>query len=167
MQVFQKGSPITKDISEAILKLSENGNITRLEKECLTPLDECSSTTIETERLSLNSFWGIYLISGATSTICFLISLVRQQRNYRRHQQVDGGNIPIKIKALELARYLYNGQVKYSPGRVSNTTTTNVSSRDMPRMDEGNSSSWEFMSTSDAPDYVATSSPAEIEITTA
>lgn len=169
MQVFQKGSPVARDVSEAILKLSENGNITALEKQCLTPSDECSSTSIETERLSLNSFWGIYLISGVTSTICFLISLVRLQRNYQRHQQANGGDQSIKAKAFGLASYFYNGSPKYSPGRISTTTTTTtstVSTHDMPNPDEGNSSSWEFISTSDTAEHHDNSPPAEIEITT-
>ncbi|KAF4388853.1 glutamate receptor 2.7 [Cannabis sativa] len=171
--VFQKGSPLTKDFSNAILKLSEDGKITALEKECLTP-DECSSTSIETERLSLKSFWGIYLTSGVTSTICLLISLVRLQRNYRLHQQANGGCQSIKTNAFGLAKYFYNGQHIYSPGRVSpttttttTTTTTNVSNHDMPNLMVDNSSSWDFVNTSnEGLDHPDTSSPATVEITT-
>ncbi|XP_062095851.1 glutamate receptor 2.7-like [Humulus lupulus] len=163
--VFQKGSPLTKDLSEAILKLSENGNITTLQKQCLTPSDACPSTSLETERLSLNSFWGIYLTSGVTSTICLLISLVRLQRNYRRHQQSNGDSQSIKAKALGLAKYFYNGEHVYSPGTAS-ATTTNVSNHDMPDLTVDSSSSWEFASTSDASAHHDTSSPATIEITT-
>ncbi|PON77900.1 Ionotropic glutamate receptor [Parasponia andersonii] len=163
--VFQKGSPIARDVSEAILKLSENGNITRLERQCLTPLDECSSTTIETERLSLKSFKAIYILSGATSTICFLISLVRLLRNYPCHQQANGGNQTIKAKVLGLARYINNGEFKYSPGRVS-ITTTSVSSPDTSSPGEGSFSSWECVSTSDAAEHHDTSPRVEIEMPT-
>jgi ionotropic glutamate receptor len=56
MQAFQKGSPIARDFSESILKLSEDG-LTPLEDEWLTPSNECSVnvTSNRTEHLSLQS----------------------------------------------------------------------------------------------------------------
>ncbi|KAL5575315.1 hypothetical protein UlMin_017014 [Ulmus minor] len=163
--VFQKGSPIAIDVSEAILKLSENGNITLLEKKWLTPSDECSTmtNTNETQSLSLKSFWGIYLISGATSTIGFLLSLFRLQRSYRR-QQANGGNqtpsdkIGIGEKAVGLARYFYNGDVKYSPGRAATSTAS------MPHSDDLGSTRWEFVDLANAPEHLEASPRVEIEI---
>ncbi|KAL5575317.1 hypothetical protein UlMin_017016 [Ulmus minor] len=163
--VFQKGSPIAIDVSEAILKLSENGNITLLEKKWLTPSDECSTmtNTNETQSLSLKSFWGIYLISGATSTIGFLLSLFRLQRSYRR-QQANGGNqtpsdkIGIGEKAVGLARYFYNGDVNYSPGRAATSTTS------MPHFDDLGSTRWEFVDIANAPEHLEASPRVEIEI---
>lgn len=101
MQAFQKGSPIARIVSKAILELSENGTIRSLEKDWLTPSDECSSTSTtnkDTESLTLKSFWGIYLISGATSTICFLLALIRRQKlkNYQPNQQANGRNSILK-----------------------------------------------------------------------
>ncbi|KAL5576634.1 hypothetical protein UlMin_018333 [Ulmus minor] len=166
--VFQKGSPIARDVSEAILKLSENGNITLLEKQWLTPSDECSTstTTNETERLGLKSFWGIYLLSGATSTICFLLSIIRLHKNYRRDQQADGSNqtpsdkISIWKKSVGLARYFYTGEVKHSLGRAATFAAST------PRLDEWRSSRWEVVSTSDAPERLEASPTVEIEIPT-
>uniref|UniRef100_A0A2N9J0D7 Ionotropic glutamate receptor C-terminal domain-containing protein n=1 Tax=Fagus sylvatica TaxID=28930 RepID=A0A2N9J0D7_FAGSY len=56
--VFQKGSPIVRNFSEAILKLAENGIIRTLEDEWLTPQDECSDNiaSSEPESLGLQSF---------------------------------------------------------------------------------------------------------------
>ncbi|KAG7959071.1 hypothetical protein I3843_10G054300 [Carya illinoinensis] len=61
--VFQKGSPIARDFSEAILKLSENGDLRSLEDEWLIPPDECSTYTTSSrpESLNLQSFWVLYL----------------------------------------------------------------------------------------------------------
>ncbi|XP_062095850.1 glutamate receptor 2.9-like [Humulus lupulus] len=86
---FQKGSPIARIVSKAILELIENGSIGQLERKTLTPLEECSSTSStnkETDQsLSTKSFWGIYLMSGATSTICFLLALIRRLKNSQPH----------------------------------------------------------------------------------
>lgn len=169
VQVFQKGSPIAKDFSEAILKLSEDGNITSLEKRWLTPSNECSTnslTTNDTKSLSLRSFWGIFLISGATSTICFLLALARLQKNYRDHQRANGANQPTKNKTLGLARYFYNGKSNTSPERASPTTSFSFSANGMPSLDGWSSSRLESGSTSDATEHLGTSPPAEIQITT-
>ncbi|XP_024024754.1 glutamate receptor 2.7 isoform X1 [Morus notabilis] len=163
--VFQKGSPIAKDVSEAILKLSEDGNITSLVNQCLIPSDECSSedkTTNESQSLSLKSFWGIYLISGATSTICFLVSLVRLQYNYRRHRQTNVGNQSMKNMVFRLARHFHNGEASYSPGKVT-STSIDVSAPDLPSIDEWSSSRRDSVSTLDAPNHLNSSFPVKIE----
>jgi hypothetical protein len=83
MQAFQKGSPIARDFSESILRLLEDGKLTPLEDEWLTPSNECSVnvTSNRTEHLSLQSFRGLYLIYGVISTFCFLLSLIRPLTN--------------------------------------------------------------------------------------
>ncbi|KAK4858657.1 hypothetical protein QYF36_020040 [Acer negundo] len=113
--VFQKGSPIAADFSEAILKLSENGVLRSLEERWFAPSAECSVniTNNETESLTLSSFWGLYLISSGTSTICFIIFLVRLLRNYR-HGRQDASITSI----LRLARYKCNREGMQNPGRV-------------------------------------------------
>ncbi|PON57403.1 Ionotropic glutamate receptor [Trema orientale] len=96
---FQKGSPIARIVSKAILELSENGTIRELERNWLTPSGECSSTGTtnnETESLTLKSFWVIYLLSGATSTICVLLALIHPQKKNQPHQQANGGNQTLK-----------------------------------------------------------------------
>ncbi|KAG2683887.1 hypothetical protein I3760_10G054800 [Carya illinoinensis] len=92
--VFQKGSPIARDFSEAILKLSENGDLRSLEDEWLIPPDECStnSTSSRPESLNLQSFWVLYLTSFATSTICLLLSLIRIPESRQHHQDAFEGN---------------------------------------------------------------------------
>lgn len=128
--------------------MSEDGSLTELERRWLTPDDEhCSESIIskQNERLRLGSFWGIYLLSGASSTICFLISLIRLHRNYQSHR--EGNQSPISNKsiwekALSLATYYYNGD-------VANSAVGNGSSF----------SRWEFVSTFDVPDHIEASTP--------
>nr|POF21991.1 glutamate receptor 2.7 [Quercus suber] len=115
---FQKGSPIAKDFSEAILKLSEDGTLTGLEERWLSPSRECSTdqTSNDTDPLSIQSFWGLYLISVAISTICFLLSLIRLLQNYQHDQEAYQGNGTASSgsvwnKAVGLAKYFYNGEI--------------------------------------------------------
>ncbi|XP_050371260.1 glutamate receptor 2.7-like [Argentina anserina] len=73
---FQKGSPIARDFSKVILDLLENEEVRKLEDYWLTPNKRQTNTTYDMpESLSLKSFWGLFVISVATSTFCFLIAL--------------------------------------------------------------------------------------------
>ncbi|KAH1066120.1 hypothetical protein J1N35_031107 [Gossypium stocksii] len=108
MQVFQKGSPIAKDFSRAILQFSENEFLLSLEKEWFSPSLECSAgvtNSSTTDSLSIRSFWGLYIISGATSTLCFLFFSMHLLKKYYRHrvdnvdesQCLDQGNSSCQI----------------------------------------------------------------------
>ncbi|XP_059639017.1 glutamate receptor 2.8-like [Cornus florida] len=74
--VFQKGSPIATNVSEAILRLLEDGTLKRLEDEYFAPSSDCSNfqTTKSNGSLSLQNFWGLYVFYVATSTICYYSS---------------------------------------------------------------------------------------------
>ncbi|XWS18473.1 hypothetical protein CRYUN_Cryun32bG0046400 [Craigia yunnanensis] len=118
MQVFQKGSPIAIDVSKAILKLSEDGTLKSLEEKWFAPSPECSAnvTDSRTDSLNIHSFWGLYLISGATSTFCLLLFLTRSLKKYCRHQEDYVGNLSpvdesVWIKTIRVAKYLYYGEV--------------------------------------------------------
>ncbi|KAG6691220.1 glutamate receptor 2.7-like [Carya illinoinensis] len=122
--VFQKGSPIARDFSQAILRLFEEGKLKKLEDAWLTPSRECATdvTPSTPDRLSLESFWGLYLMSGVTSTICFLISLIRLHKRYQPQQEAFGGNAAPRDRmswkeAVRLARYFYKGENNI-PARV-------------------------------------------------
>ncbi|XP_022715796.1 glutamate receptor 2.7-like [Durio zibethinus] len=116
--VFQKGSPIATDVSRAILKLSEDGTLKSLEEKWFAPSPECSVnvTDSRTDSLSIHSFWGLYIISGATSTVCLLLFLTRLLKKYCRHQgdyvgNLSPVNVSVWIKAIRVAKYLYHGEV--------------------------------------------------------
>ncbi|TXG47513.1 hypothetical protein EZV62_026807 [Acer yangbiense] len=152
--VFQKGSPIAADFSEAILKLSENGVLRSLEERWFAPSAECSVniTNNETESLTLSSFWGLYLISGGTSTICFIIFLVGLLRNYR-HDKQDASITSI----LRLARYKCNREGMQNPGRVIIIAGTQDAN-------ELSSSRLEYPIPSDITDDLQESSESDIEM---
>ncbi|CAL1388436.1 unnamed protein product [Linum trigynum] len=74
---FQKGSPIARDFSEAILSLSEDGTLRKLEEEWFGPVTECPTS----DKLTLHSFVGLFSISAGTSTMCLIIFLIRLKRH--------------------------------------------------------------------------------------
>lgn len=163
-QVFQKGSPIAADVSKAILKLSENGELKTLEERWFAPSRECSSSATDndiTESLSLQNFWGIYIITGATSTICFLLFLFRLLKNYHHQQDEDRGNATpsdksVWGKTVTLARYIYHGETVIPGGSPISAPS--------PDVYEWNSSRREFTSPGDTPENLQPSPPAEIEV---
>ncbi|CAA3020627.1 glutamate receptor -like [Olea europaea subsp. europaea] len=67
---FPRDSPLAVDLSTAILKLSENGELQRIHDKWLSR-EGCSGQTNPTEvnQLPLTSFWGLFLICGI---VCFL-----------------------------------------------------------------------------------------------
>ncbi|KAK7302887.1 hypothetical protein RJT34_13784 [Clitoria ternatea] len=72
--MFQKGSPVAKDVSKAILHLSEKAELKSLEEKWLITTQDCPN---DTESLKLGNLWILYVISGATSTICLLLSTIQ------------------------------------------------------------------------------------------
>ncbi|WOG89774.1 hypothetical protein DCAR_0209013 [Daucus carota subsp. sativus] len=78
--VFQKGSPIAADASQAILTLLENGRLKQLEIEWFAPTSDCLTTQSheKTESLTWHSFWGLYLLSVGTSSLCYLVFVSHQ-----------------------------------------------------------------------------------------
>lgn len=71
---FPRDSPLAVDLSTAILTLSENGDLQRIHDKWLMH-SGCSSDTseLESDRLELKSFWGLFLICGLA---CFLSLLI-------------------------------------------------------------------------------------------
>ncbi|KAK1382201.1 Glutamate receptor [Heracleum sosnowskyi] len=124
--VFQKGSPIARDVSEAILIISENGVLEGLENKWFPSSTNCSGST-NTDNLTIQSFWGIYLISGVTSTVCLLIFIAKllvygKKKDLNEINQETGDN-PAEEgywrKAIALVKYVrYLRNNKISPVRA-------------------------------------------------
>ncbi|XP_071726083.1 glutamate receptor 3.4-like [Rutidosis leptorrhynchoides] len=82
---FQRDSPLAVDLSTAILQLSENGELQRIHDKWLAS-SSCSSqvSEIDTNSLSLSSFWGLFLICGIACFISLSIYFLRVFCQYRR-----------------------------------------------------------------------------------
>uniref|UniRef100_A0A6N2KFA3 Glutamate receptor n=1 Tax=Salix viminalis TaxID=40686 RepID=A0A6N2KFA3_SALVM len=140
---FQKGSPIAADFSREILRLSEDGNITELEKKWFVPLHGCSTsaTNNNAESLSLRSFKGIYIVSAAISAICFLLSLIRLLRNSRPRQEADGDLLSPGSGFRATEKFYYGDKT-----RVLRRASTFAQALDK---DERGSPKWKYVSNSD------------------
>ncbi|CAN1327311.1 Glutamate receptor 2.7 [Linum perenne] len=115
--VFQKGSPLAADVSKAILKLSEDGELKKLEEQWFATPRECLDIESDhaTGSLSLQNFWGLYVITGATSTLCLMVFLVKLLKKCKFSQE-EG---TIWEKTIELAKYIYNGKDYEERGSLS------------------------------------------------
>ncbi|XP_076941472.1 glutamate receptor 3.4-like [Bidens hawaiensis] len=82
---FQRDSPLALDLSTAILQLSENGDLRRIHDKWLTT-SSCASqvSEIDTNSLSLSSFWGLFLICGIACCISLGVYFYRVLRQYLR-----------------------------------------------------------------------------------
>lgn len=82
---FPRDSPLAPDMSTAILKLSENGDLQRIHDKWLT-MSSCSqdNTEIESSQLHLGSFVGLFLLSGIACIIALCIYFTRICLRYHR-----------------------------------------------------------------------------------
>ena len=145
--MFQKGSPVARDVSRAILMLSENGELKRLEEKWLNPSqDKCSSnvTSSGTESLKLESFWILYLISGATSTICFLLYTIQSLNKRSQNQAQERNNTPSDESAWKMAIKLLAKQI-YSRKLNSNASEAQYAT--------DWSSIWDYLSNNVSPQH--------------
>ncbi|XP_054775868.1 glutamate receptor 3.6-like isoform X1 [Prosopis cineraria] len=91
---FPRDSPLAVDMSSAILKLAENGELRRIHDKWLLNIACLSQNTkFEVDRLRLKSFWGLYLACGVACGVALFIYLIRMMRQYKKHYvaEVDSG----------------------------------------------------------------------------
>ncbi|GLT26920.1 hypothetical protein SLA2020_019580 [Shorea laevis] len=83
---FPRDSPLAVDMSTAILKMSENGDLQRIHDKWLLRR-ACSSqgATMEVDRLHLKSFWGLYFVCGLAFLIALLFHFLKAMRQFSRH----------------------------------------------------------------------------------
>ncbi len=160
--MFPRGSPIARDFSKAILKLSENGETKFLEDEWLTPSKECSTnmTSSEPGSLGLQSYWVLYLISFATSTICLLLSIFHSIICPQQHQDpVEGNATPDEEstwkEVVKLVRDLY---IK-NPGTAATLAETSNTNEDKSDVNEHSSRRRETNSTFYTLEHLESSPP--------
>ncbi|XP_071733844.1 glutamate receptor 3.6-like [Rutidosis leptorrhynchoides] len=84
---FPRDSPLAVDISTAILKLSENGELQRIHDKWLTR-SACSSqgSKFAVDRLELKSFKGLFLICGLACFLALFIYMVLIIHQYTKHK---------------------------------------------------------------------------------
>ncbi|CAH9094991.1 unnamed protein product [Cuscuta epithymum] len=83
---FPRDSPLAVDLSTAILKLSENGELQRIHEKWLTR-SACTSqnTKFEVDRLDLRSFAGLFSICGAVSFLALMLYFILLTYQFKRY----------------------------------------------------------------------------------
>ncbi|KAL6179310.1 hypothetical protein ACLB2K_050826 [Fragaria x ananassa] len=77
MQVFQKGSLLTRDFSRTITLLQEGDDTRHIDNKWFSKKASCSNPhnagSSNSVTLSRDSFWGLFLIAGFASSLALLI----------------------------------------------------------------------------------------------
>lgn len=86
LQAFRRDSPLAVDLSTAILKLSESGELQRIHDKWLLR-SACSSqnSKFEVDRLELGNFSGLFFLSGLACLIALIVYFIRIVRQFIRH----------------------------------------------------------------------------------
>ncbi|KAG7968856.1 hypothetical protein I3843_07G001700 [Carya illinoinensis] len=96
---FPRESPLAVDLSTAILKLSENGELQNIHDKWLTR-KACSleGAKQDVDRLPLKSFWGLFLLCGSACLIALLLYIIKMVRQYMRRsgQSSQSQSAPIQ-----------------------------------------------------------------------
>jgi len=74
--LFPKGSPLVSDISRAVLSLSEDKEMQEIENKWLSST-ACtdSEANVNSNRFSIEIFWGLYAIMGGASLIALIMCI--------------------------------------------------------------------------------------------
>ncbi|XP_045800934.1 glutamate receptor 3.4-like isoform X1 [Trifolium pratense] len=95
---FQRDSPLAVDMSTAILQLSENGDLQKIHDKWLSK-QNCAAKVddVDSNELSLSSFWGLFLICGIACLIAMTVFFVRVFCQYMKfipesEEEVDQEN---------------------------------------------------------------------------
>lgn len=115
LQAFPKGSQLAVDISTAILQMSENGRLQQIHDYWLNS-QNCGSTsglTVSSNMLGLDTFWGLFLITGAASVCCVLIYYSRLIWQHHKTYRDDGTESDQSMSRTERRKSFVMSLVKY------------------------------------------------------
>ncbi|KAL0301801.1 UNVERIFIED_CONTAM: Glutamate receptor 3.7 [Sesamum radiatum] len=85
---FRKDSPLAGDMSTAILKLTESGQLQKIKKKwfCKSGCSDERRRKPEPKQLNLSSFWALYSLCGTFALMAFFLFLIRAIRQYIRYK---------------------------------------------------------------------------------
>lgn len=86
-QAFPIGSPLVPDLNRAILTVTESRKMIEFENTLYrnrTCSDDEESAATSSSSLTFNSFWGLFLITGASSVSALILSIIFFALEHRR-----------------------------------------------------------------------------------
>ncbi|CAN1229926.1 Glutamate receptor 3.1 [Linum perenne] len=87
---FRKDSPIAVDMSTAILRLSENGELQRLENKWLSRKPHCQVQSESSDQLELENFLGLFLVCGVACLLALMIYFCFTVHQFNRESPTEG-----------------------------------------------------------------------------
>ncbi|ESQ51409.1 hypothetical protein EUTSA_v10016194mg [Eutrema salsugineum] len=114
---FPKNSPLTGDVSRAILNLTQGEEMAPIENKWFNSrslASECPDpkTALSSNRLSLSSFWGLFLIAGIASFLSFLLFVATFLYEHRHTLCDDGSGGSVWRKLTFLFRIFDEKDIK-------------------------------------------------------
>ncbi|KAM3245778.1 hypothetical protein P3L10_007545 [Capsicum annuum] len=106
--VFPKGSPLVADVSRAVIKLTENGEMLDIQREWSISDPTCNGpdTTETSVSVSLQSFKGLFAITGAITSSCLLIFIANYvYKNRSSLQQILNSRTTAWSKIKEIVTH--------------------------------------------------------------
>ncbi|KAK7312717.1 hypothetical protein VNO77_36802 [Canavalia gladiata] len=80
---FQRDSPLAVDLSTAILQLSESGDLQKIHDKWLNKKERTTSD-VDSNKLSLTSFWGLFLVCGIACIIALIVFFSKVYCQYNK-----------------------------------------------------------------------------------
>nr|XP_016489939.1 PREDICTED: glutamate receptor 2.7-like isoform X1 [Nicotiana tabacum] len=107
---FPIGSPLLHDVSKAVLSVTEGEKLVQIEKAWFgQPICSDSSTSLHSNSLGLDSFWGLFVIAGIAAIFALLIFLTTFMRDHwhiiRRSDPSFRGRIRILARNFDRKDY--------------------------------------------------------------
>ncbi|KAJ8634708.1 hypothetical protein MRB53_008975 [Persea americana] len=105
--VFPKGSPLVPDLSREIMYVTQQGGLTENQTQWMGQQTTNGDllTTAESNSLTLDSFWGLFLITGATSVLALFIYLLSFLYTQRHVLFTHNPNIPFHQRLIAIIRH--------------------------------------------------------------
>ncbi|KAK4852853.1 hypothetical protein QYF36_000115 [Acer negundo] len=116
---FPRDSPLAVDLSTAILGLAESGDLQRIhDKWLLKSSCTMESAELESDRLHLKSFWGLFLICGIACFIALFIYFMQIIHQLRTADPPDAiSSEPSSGRSRRLQRFLSLMDEKEDPSK--------------------------------------------------
>ncbi|KAF2313056.1 hypothetical protein GH714_008934 [Hevea brasiliensis] len=118
---FPKGSPLVPDVSRAILNVTEGDKMKEIEQEWFGKQSNCPdpSSSVSSSSLSLQSFWGLFLIAGVASVSALLVFTARFVYEHRQASMRSDSKASIWSRILYLFKIFDQKDLKSHTFRKS------------------------------------------------
>ncbi|KAF3647535.1 putative receptor-like protein kinase-like [Capsicum annuum] len=116
--VFPKGSPLVADVSREVIKLTEIGEMLDIQREWSISDPTCNGpdTTVTSVSVSLQSFKGLFAITGAITSSCVLIFIASYvYKNRSSLQQILNSRTTVWSKIKEIGTHFDQRELSIHP----------------------------------------------------